>query len=69
MSFYEDFIEEGHACAACLEFFTEEVRDGVLHGVGYPRLCRRCEDAEEERRVQRNQREQKPEGHAKRKRR
>jgi len=69
MSFYEDFVAEGHACAACLEFFTEEVVAGVLHGVGFPRLCRRCENAEEERRVQRNQREPAPQHKAKKHRR
>jgi len=69
MSFFEDFVEEGHACYACLEFFTEEVRHGVLHGVGYPRLCARCERAEEEKRVERNQREQHPQRKPKKKRR
>lgn len=69
MSFYDDFVSEGHACAECLEFFVEEVVDGVLHGVGFPRLCARCERAQEDARVQRNQRNQDPQRHAKKKRR
>lgn len=69
MSFYEDFIEEGHACYVCLEFFTEEVIDGVLHGVGFPRMCKRCERAEEQAQVQSAQGQQHPQHHAKKKRR
>lgn len=55
MSFYEDFIAEGHACAGCLEFFFEEAVDGVLHGVGYPRLCSRCQRIEEQHHLQEQQ--------------
>jgi hypothetical protein len=52
MSFYEDFIAEGHACAGCMEFFFEEAVDGVLYGVGGPRLCASCQrTAEKERDV------------------
>ena len=70
MSFYEDFIEEGHACASCLEFFFDDIdKNGVCHGVGFPRLCKRCEQAEEDSRVKRNERDQTPKQKPKNKRR
>lgn len=60
MSFYEDFIEEGHACYGCLEFFTDKIdAQGISHGVGFPRLCTRCERAQEDKRVDRNERQNK----------
>lgn len=70
MSFYDDFVSEGHACAECLEFFFDNIdKDGVCHGVGSPRLCKRCEHAQEKARVQRNERDPTAKDHAKKKRR
>lgn len=59
MSFYDDFIAEGHACAGCLEFFLEEAVGGVLYGVGGPRLCASCMRAEERRHLHEQERHSK----------